>query len=107
MVSLMPRNDGAASAEILFALHPEVWGRGLATSMSRAVMSQAFQCEGCESILAGADAPNGRSFAVMDRLGMKFLRHVEYPAGQGAEYLVTHAEFSKLDPVESIEIVEG
>ena len=95
-VRLCPVPDGAASAELTYVLHPSQWGRGLAMAMSRAALGRAFEHEACESILAGADVANGRSVAVMSRLGMELLREVEYPAGPGVEYRLTRAEFATL-----------
>ncbi len=88
--------DGAASAELTYVVHPSRWGMGLATAMSFSVISRAFDHEGCESILAGADVANTRSVAVMKRLGMRPLREVEYPAGPGVEYVMTRAEWAAM-----------
>lgn len=62
------------------------WGAGLATRMSWTVMQLAFQGGCIDRIVAGADAPNTASVAVMRRPGMTFLRSVAYPAGPGVEY---------------------
>jgi RimJ/RimL family protein N-acetyltransferase len=84
------------SAELTYVLHPEVWRLGLATRMSWSVMQLAFSRSNIEQIVAGADGPNTASFAVMRRLGMTFLRAVQYPMGPGAEYV-----FHKSDPAPS------
>lgn len=84
------------SAELTYVLHPQFWGFGLATRMSWTVMQLAFARSTIEQIIAGADDPNAASFAVMRRLGMTFVRHVQYPAGPGKEYL-----FRRSDPLPS------
>jgi ribosomal-protein-alanine N-acetyltransferase len=84
------------SAELTYVLHPQFWGLGLATRMSWTVMQLAFSRSNIEQIIAGADKPNTASFAVMRRLGMTFLRSVEYPAGPGSEYV-----FRRTDPAPS------
>jgi len=76
----------ARTAEITYVLHPDYWGQGLATRMSSAAIRLAFTGGGIDRILAGADDPNEASFAVMERLGMRFVRSVSYPAGPGKEY---------------------
>jgi ribosomal-protein-alanine N-acetyltransferase len=81
------------AAELTYVLHPQFWGFGLATRMSWSVMQLAFARSAIEQILAGADDPNTASFAVMQRLGMTFVRHVQYPAGPGREYV-----FRRTDP---------
>ena len=97
-VRLSEVDDGAASAELTYVLHPSEWGRGLATAMSRSVLARAFEVPSCESVLAGADLPNTRSVAVMARLGMRFHRYVAFPAGRGVEYLLSRADLASSEP---------
>ena len=78
---------GARSAELTYVLHPQCWGLGLATRMSWTVIQHALQSGDVDQIVAGADQPNTASIAVMRRLGMTFLRFVQYPAGPGVEYV--------------------
>jgi RimJ/RimL family protein N-acetyltransferase len=75
------------SAELTYLLHPRYWGQGLATRMSWTVMQRAFESGHVDQIVAGADTPNTASVAVMRRLGMQFLRTVQYPLGPGVEYV--------------------
>jgi ribosomal-protein-alanine N-acetyltransferase len=78
------------SAELIYLLHPQFWGQGLATRMSWTVMQQAFAAGHVEQIVAGADLPNTASVAVMRRLGMQWRRAVQYPLGPGVEYVARH-----------------
>lgn len=89
-------NPANRSAELTYMLHPQFWGMGLATRMSWSVMQLAFSCSTIDHIIAGTDEPNTASLAVMKRLGMTFLRNVQYPAGPGVEYL-----FRRTDPAPS------
>jgi RimJ/RimL family protein N-acetyltransferase len=75
------------TAELIYALQPQVWGRGLATRMGWTIIDQALSRGHFERIIAGADQPNTASIAVMRRLGMTFLRNVQYPLGPGCEYI--------------------
>ncbi len=75
------------SAELTYLLHPQFWGQGLATRMSWTVMQRAFEAGHVDQIVAGADEPNTASVSVMRRLGMTFLRTVQYPLGPGVEYV--------------------
>lgn len=75
----------AGRAELIYLLHPRVWGRGLATRMAWTVIRRGLDA-GLDEIVAGADAPNLASVAVMRRLGMTYLRAVEYALGAGVEY---------------------
>lgn len=62
---------GTEEVEILYGLHPRVWGLGLATEAADALIAHAFARAWAQRIWARADAPNEASVAVMKRLGMK------------------------------------
>lgn len=86
-------DDGKGELELTYLLHPDLWGLGYATRMAHTAMDRAFGLPGVSTIWAGADVPNAASIAVMERLGMRFRRKVEYPAGEGVEYAIEAAEF--------------
>jgi len=85
-VRLTADDQPPRSAELIYLLHPNWWGRGLATGMGFAVVQHALHAGQIDRIVAGADAPNVASVAVMRRLGMRFHRSVQYPLGPGVEY---------------------
>ena len=58
--------------QLLYGLLPQYWGRGLATEAAERVCEYAFS-SGFARIEAATDAPNSRSIAVLNRLGMLFL----------------------------------
>jgi [ribosomal protein S5]-alanine N-acetyltransferase len=74
--------------ELTYLLDPNYWGQGLAVRMGWTAITQAFLSSRIDAVVAGADAPNEASFAVMQRLGMRFRRHVRYPLGPGMEYML-------------------
>jgi ribosomal-protein-alanine N-acetyltransferase len=76
----------ARVAELVYLLAPRVWGRGLATRIAATAVVAAFESGAIDRIFAGADRPNHRSLAVMERLGMRFARDVQYPEWPGVEY---------------------
>jgi [ribosomal protein S5]-alanine N-acetyltransferase len=57
--------------ELLYALLPDWWGRGLATEAARACLRFAFEEAGLESVVAGTDPPNSASLRVIEKLGMR------------------------------------
>jgi ribosomal-protein-alanine N-acetyltransferase len=75
------------SAEVTWVLHPDRWGAGLATRMGWTAIERTFAGDAFGRVVAGADAPNARSIAVMRRLGMTFWRDAAYAAGPGVEYV--------------------
>ena len=64
-----------APLELLYALDPGQWRRGLATEMAAAVIDRAFDT-GLEEVEASLDAPNSDSVRVLDRLGFRFVERV-------------------------------
>jgi ribosomal-protein-alanine N-acetyltransferase len=56
--------------ELLYALLPGCWGRGLATEAARACLRFALEETGLERVVAGADPPNAASLRVIEKLGM-------------------------------------
>lgn len=64
----------SADVELLYALAPAHWGRGLASEAARAVLRHGFAELRLSRILARTDAPNAASIRVMQRLGMRFER---------------------------------
>ena len=86
-------NDEKGELELAYLLHPSIWGLGFATRMAHTAMAHAFGAGLVSAIWAGADEPNVASISVMKRLGMKFRRTVEYPAGVGVEYVMEAAAF--------------
>lgn len=94
--------DDNGELELIYLLHPSLWGQGLATRMAHTVMMRAFAAGSVSTIWAGADAPNQASIAVMQRLGMQFRREVQYPLGVGMEYRIKVEEFdpARIEPLE-------
>ena len=64
--------------EVLWALHPDAWGRGYATEVARAALRHGFETLGLALIFAMTLPDNLRSQAVMKRLGLTYRRRVDY-----------------------------
>ena len=56
--------------ELIYALDPDAWGRGLAEEAARTVCSHALGRLGWESVEGSTDPPNRASMRVMERIGM-------------------------------------
>lgn len=67
-----------AATELLYALHPDVWGQGYATEMGEAALRFGFESRGLGSIFAITVPDNVASQAVMRRLGMSWRRNAVY-----------------------------
>ena len=68
--------EGAECVEIGWALRQEVWGRGYATEIGRVGLGHAFSVPGVEEVVAFTEVHNERSRAVMERLGMRYVRRI-------------------------------
>ncbi len=64
--------------EVLWALHPEAWGKGYATEVARAALDYGFETLGLGLIFAIALPDNLASQAVMKRIGLTYRKRVEY-----------------------------
>ncbi|HTR84857.1 MAG TPA: GNAT family N-acetyltransferase [Reyranella sp.] len=64
--------------EVLWALHPDAWGRGYATEAARAALEFGFRDVGLKLIFAITKPDNSASRAVMKRLGLTYRRDVVY-----------------------------
>jgi [ribosomal protein S5]-alanine N-acetyltransferase len=70
------RLEGQECLEIGWALLQPRWGRGYATEIGRAGLAVAFGELGADEVVAYTEVRNGRSRAVMERLGMCYLRDI-------------------------------
>jgi|FEC22Drversion2_1045045.scaffolds.fasta_scaffold00497_21 RimJ/RimL family protein N-acetyltransferase len=64
--------------EVLWALHPDAWGKGYATEVARAALAYGFETLGLDLIFAITLSANLASQAVMRRLGLTYRRRVAY-----------------------------
>lgn len=82
-----------ATAELLYAVAPACWGRGLAVEASRAVLRFGFEDQGLKQVWAGADPPNAASFRVMEKLGMSFAKRDHVNGLEVVYYRLTKERF--------------
>jgi RimJ/RimL family protein N-acetyltransferase len=64
--------------EVLWALHPDAWGKGYATEVARAALVHGFETLGLGLVFAVTLPDNRASQAVMKRIGLTYRRRVEY-----------------------------
>lgn len=63
--------------DIGYILHPDAWGRGLATEALRAVIDRVFERHPIPRITADVDPRNLASIALLERLGFRFTHRAE------------------------------
>lgn len=71
-VLLKPLPDADGEIEIGWHLHPDSWGKGLATEAACAVLKRGF-ADGLAEVWAVTQLDNHRSIAVCRRIGMRLL----------------------------------
>lgn len=94
-------DDPPGDPELGYRLRRELWGRGLATEGSRALIDQAFGEHGADRVHATTMAINVGSRRVMEKAGMRFVRlfHGEWPEPipgdehGDVEYAITRAQW--------------
>lgn len=68
---LILRSARHRGAELGYALHPDFWGRGLATEGAAAMLQVAFDALQVHRVVGRIDTTNTASAAVLERLGMR------------------------------------
>ena len=63
--------------DIGYILHPDCWGRGLATEALKAVIAHAFAHHPLSAITADVDPRNAASIRLLERLGFTFTHSAE------------------------------
>jgi RimJ/RimL family protein N-acetyltransferase len=81
--------------DIGWILHPDNWGRGLATEAARALARWGFENLDVPYLIAMIRADNQRSLAVAERLGMTLLR--EGPPLEEDVYSVSRETWATAD----------
>lgn len=68
---LQPLEHRGPEIEVGYDLHPDAWGRGLATEAARAVMRQAFGPLGLERVVAVVKPDHFASQRVLEKAGLE------------------------------------
>jgi ribosomal-protein-alanine N-acetyltransferase len=72
--------------EIGYALHPDVWGQGLAVEAALAVMDWGVSALGDTEFRASTDAPNVASIRVLEKLGFSEARRSPGPRAETVHF---------------------
>ncbi|MFD4032929.1 GNAT family N-acetyltransferase [Streptomyces sp. NPDC058637] len=75
--------------EIIYALAPDAWGRGLGTELASGLLDYGFRRLGLRSVHATVAAENGSSLALLRRVGFRHVRDIEESDGS-TTLLLTH-----------------
>jgi RimJ/RimL family protein N-acetyltransferase len=83
--------------QLLYAFHPDYWGRDIATEAARAMIRYGIETCGFDEIIGSTDAPNKASQRVMEKAGMSYT-HQRLIHGQETRYYrLSRADYSPDD----------
>jgi ribosomal-protein-alanine N-acetyltransferase len=85
--------DDKDEVEVGYALDRAYWGQGLATELASGWLRYGFDTLGLDRIVAVAIPENLASRRVMEKLGMRYEKHVMHYGSECVYYAVTRAQF--------------
>jgi RimJ/RimL family protein N-acetyltransferase len=80
--------EGTPEVEVGYAIRFELWGRGFATEITKAVISLALGPIELKSVVAVIDAANVPSRRVAEKAGLTYERAVVYDGDPGQLYRI-------------------
>jgi len=83
--------------EVVYHFVKSYWGRGLATELASASLRYGFEERQFERIVAVAKPQNVASIRVMEKLGMRYLKHTIYYNMEVVQYEIERAEWDPDD----------
>ncbi|WP_237502540.1 GNAT family N-acetyltransferase [Streptomyces sp. SID8374] len=79
--------EASGGHEIIYALAPRAWGRGLGTELALALLGHGFDTLGLTEVHATVAAGNGASLAVLGRIGFVHVRDIQEDDGSTTRLL--------------------
>jgi RimJ/RimL family protein N-acetyltransferase len=80
--------DGQSRLEISWTVRSDRWGRGYGTEIGRAGLAFAFDELGGDAVIAVTEPHNKRSRAVMERVGMSYVREITRDGTRSTLYAI-------------------
>jgi ribosomal-protein-alanine N-acetyltransferase len=81
--------------EVLYGLAKEYWGKGIATAVAEAAVQFGFERAGLQRIIALAFPANHASRRVMEKVGLRYKKHVEVFGLRAVYYSVEARKYQK------------
>ena len=79
--------------ELFYAFAKDYWGLGLATESARACLRYGFEELGFDRIVAASRHANATSIRVMEKIGMRYEKDINYQGVSAVCYAVTRDAF--------------
>ena len=90
LVELTITDPGSGIAEVGYAMHPDVWGRGVATAAARLAVDFAFDRLAVHVVRATCDTANFASVRVLEKLGMQLEQTIPHHIWLGSRWRDTY-----------------
>ncbi len=87
--------EGAQVVELGWSIVPELWGRGYATELGAAGADLAFARTEVDEVIAFTLPHNERSRAVMEKLGLRYVRDIQYAERRHVLYAISRDEWRR------------
>ncbi len=84
---------GTPEVELTYTIHPSYWKQGLATEAATAVLDWGFEQLNLSQIVAVTGPANAASQRVMQKLGMRYQKNMQYNGTEVVCYAVSRDEF--------------
>jgi RimJ/RimL family protein N-acetyltransferase len=88
--------DDPTVCDLGYRLLRRWWGNGYATEASRALLEHAFGTVGQSRVIAQTLAENAPSRAVMERLGMRYVRTYRSEGNTEVEYELSRGDWTEV-----------
>ena len=90
LIELTVTDPGLGIADLGYAVHPDAWGRGVATAAARLAVRFAFDQLGFRIVRATCDTTNTASVRVLKKLGMRLEQTIPHHIWLGSRWRDTH-----------------
>jgi ribosomal-protein-alanine N-acetyltransferase len=90
--------DGMREVELTYTIHPNYWRQGLATEAATAVLAWGFEQLNLPQIAAVTGPTNQASQRVMQKLGMHYVKTMQYNGTEVLYYRLSREEFRRSHP---------
>ena len=87
--------DGAPGVELLYAVHPAFWGKGVCTEVARITVEQGFSELRLRELVSFALPENTASRRVLEKLGFSYEGEGDYGGLPHAHYRLSGLTFSE------------
>ncbi|RAP38959.1 GNAT family N-acetyltransferase [Candidatus Marinamargulisbacteria bacterium SCGC AAA071-K20] len=95
LVEMVMMDKKNVPIEVGYMLHPDYWGKGLATELSNAIIKWGFENTDLQEIVAKTGVDNKVSQRVIQKNNMTFRQNIEIEGRSGLLFSITRQEHNQ------------